>query len=120
MGGLRAMFVASLMVSLLFVRSSVLAVDPKGSQATGKIDKQHRVEERQQQREQFKAGEKALHERFEAEKQALLKRFEEERKALHERFKAEEKALHERFATEKQRLHSRFEEKKRALHARSK
>ena len=109
MGGLRAMFVASLMVSLLFVRSSVLAVDPKGSQATGKIDKQHRVEERQQQREQFKAGEKALRERFEAEKQALLKRFEEERKALHERF-----------ATEKQRLHSRFEEEKRTLHARFK
>ena len=108
---IRVAFVVGLLLGLLFVfmTGSVLAFDPKGGQASAKIDKHPKTEQREAQREQFKGEEKALRARFEAEKQALMKRFEEERRALQERFK-----------TEKERLHSRFEQERRALHARAK
>ena len=108
---IRVAFVVGLLFGLLlmFTTGSVLAFDPKGGQASAKIDKHPGAGQNQALREQFKGEESALRVRFEAEKLALHKRFEEERRALHERFK-----------TEKERLHSRFEQEKRALHARTK
>ena len=108
---IRVAFVVGLLFGLLLMLTtgSVLAFDPKGGQASAKVDKDSKIEQRQAQREQFKGEESALRARFEAEKMALHKRFEEERRALQERFK-----------TEKERLHSRFEQERRALHARVK
>lgn len=105
-----AMVVGSLLGCLLtFAGDLTLAIDSRGAASSDKFDKRPQSGEKPEQRERFRAEEKALRERFEAEKQAFHKRFEEEKKALYKRFESE-----------KQKLHSRFEEEKRALHARFK